>query len=46
MSKTRRQFSVEQKLAILNEADQNGVTQTLRKLGFITQRFSQVEEPV
>lgn len=31
MSKTRRQFSVEQKLAILNEADQNGVTQTLRK---------------
>lgn len=31
MSKTRRQFSVEQKLAILNEADQQGVTQTLRK---------------
>ena len=31
MSRTRRQFSVEQKLAILNEADQNGVTQTLRK---------------
>ena len=31
MSKTRRQFSVEQKLAILNEADHNGVTQTLRK---------------
>jgi putative transposase len=27
----RRQFSVEQKLAILNEADQVGVTQTLRK---------------
>ena len=27
----RRQFSVEQKLAILNEADHNGVTQTLRK---------------
>jgi transposase-like protein len=31
MSKTRRQFSVEQKFAILNEADHNGVTQTLRK---------------
>jgi transposase-like protein len=31
MSRTRRQFSVEQKLAILNEADHNGVTQTLRK---------------
>lgn len=27
----RRQFSVEQKLAILNEAEQVGVTQTLRK---------------
>ena len=31
MSRSRRQFSVEQKLAILNEADHNGVTQTLRK---------------
>jgi len=31
MSKTRRQFSVEQKLSILNEADHEGVTQTLRK---------------
>jgi putative transposase len=31
MSRTRRQFSVEQKFAILNEADQNGVAQTLRK---------------
>jgi transposase-like protein len=31
MSRTRRQFSVEQKLAILNEADHNGVTQALRK---------------
>ena len=31
MSRTRRQFSVEQKLAILNEAEQLGVTQTLRK---------------
>ena len=31
MSRTRRQFSVEQKLTILNEADQNGITQTLRK---------------
>ena len=27
----RRQFSVDQKLAILNEAEQVGVTQTLRK---------------
>lgn len=31
MSRSRRQFSVEQKLAILNEADHNGLTQTLRK---------------
>jgi putative transposase len=31
MSKARRQFSVEQKLAILNEADQQGSTPTLRK---------------
>ena len=27
----RRQFSIEQKLAILNEAEQTGITQTLRK---------------
>jgi len=31
MSKQRRQFSVEQKLQILQEAEQTGVTQTLRK---------------
>ncbi len=31
MSKKRRQFSVEQKLQIIQEADQEGVTQTLRK---------------
>ena len=31
MAKTRRSFSVEQKLQIIQEADQNGVTQTLRK---------------
>ena len=31
MSKQRRQFSVEQKLAIIQEADQSGITQTLRK---------------
>jgi putative transposase len=30
-ARQRMQFSVEQKLAILNEADHNGVTQTLRK---------------
>lgn len=30
-ARQRRQFSVEQKLAILNEVDQVGVTQTLRK---------------
>jgi len=30
-ARQRRQFSVEQKLAILNEAEQVGVTQTLRK---------------
>lgn len=31
MSRQRRSFSVEQKLQILSEADQNGITQTLRK---------------
>lgn len=31
MSKHRRSFSVEQKLQIIQEADQLGVTQTLRK---------------
>jgi putative transposase len=31
MSKKRRQFSVEQKLQIIQEADQEGITQTLRK---------------
>jgi transposase-like protein len=31
MTKQRRSFSVEQKLQIIQEADQNGITQTLRK---------------
>lgn len=31
MSKQRRKFSVEQKLQIIQEADQHGTTQTLRK---------------
>ena len=31
MSKKRRSFSVDQKLSIIQEADQNGITQTLRK---------------
>ena len=31
MGKQRRSFSVEQKLQIIQEADQHGVTQTLRK---------------
>jgi putative transposase len=31
MSKQRRRFSVEQKLAIIQEADQYGITQRLRK---------------
>lgn len=31
MSKQRRTFSVEQKLQIMNEADQLGITQALRK---------------
>ena len=31
MSKSRRSFSAEEKLAIINEADQFGATQTLRK---------------
>ena len=31
MAKQRRQFSVEQKLQIIQETDQGGITQTLRK---------------
>lgn len=31
MSKSRRRFSVDQKLQIIQEADQHGTTQTLRK---------------
>jgi len=31
MSKTRRSFSASKKLSIINEADQFGITQTLRK---------------
>jgi transposase-like protein len=31
MSRKRRQFSVEQKLQIIQEADHEGITQTLRK---------------
>jgi putative transposase len=31
MSRQRRKFTVEQKLQIIQEADQEGVTQTLRK---------------
>ena len=31
MSKQRRTFSVDQKLRIIQEADQQGITQTLRK---------------
>lgn len=31
MSKARRSFSVEQKLQIIQEADQTGITQALRK---------------
>jgi putative transposase len=31
MSKARRSFSASEKLSIINEADQFGVTQTLRK---------------
>ena len=31
MSRQKRSFSVEQKLQILSEADQNGITPTLRK---------------
>jgi putative transposase len=31
MSKSRRKFSVDQKLQIIQEADQHGTTQTLRK---------------
>ncbi len=31
MSRKRRSFSVEQKLQVIQEADQQGITQTLRK---------------
>jgi|SRR5690348_3553872 len=31
MAKQRRKFSVEQKLQVIQEADQHGITQTLRK---------------
>jgi len=31
MAKQRRSFSVEQKLQIIQEAEQNGITQTVRK---------------
>jgi transposase-like protein len=31
MSKSRRSFTVEQKLSIINESEQIGITQTLRK---------------
>lgn len=31
MSRTRRSFSASEKLSIINEADQLGITQTLRK---------------
>ena len=31
MAKQHRKFSVEQKLQIIQEAEQNGITQTLRK---------------
>ena len=31
MGRQRRSFSVEQKLQIIQEADQNGITQTIRK---------------
>ena len=34
MSKSRRSFSASEKLSIINEADQFGVTQTLRKHSF------------
>jgi putative transposase len=31
MSKQRRSFSAAEKLAIINDADQHGISQTLRK---------------
>ena len=46
MAKKRRSFSVEQKLQIIQEADQNGVTQTLRKHNLSHILFSQVETSV
>jgi transposase-like protein len=39
MAKTRRSFSVEQKLQIIREAEQNGITQTLRKYNFAHSLF-------
>lgn len=46
MGKQHRSFSVEQKLQIIQEAEQNGITQTLRKHQFGPQSFSKVEKPV
>jgi hypothetical protein len=43
MSKSRRTFSVEQKLQIIQEADQLGVTQVLRTLGPFTQCLPALE---
>jgi putative transposase len=40
MPRQRRTFSAEQKLQILQEADQNGVTQTLRKHNLSPNVFS------
>jgi transposase-like protein len=39
MAKQRRSFSVEQKLQIIQEAEQNGITQTLRKHNIVHSLF-------
>jgi len=44
MPKTRRSFSASEKLSIINEADQYGVTQTLRKHNLSHSVFSRWKE--
>lgn len=44
MAKTRRSFSASEKLAIINEADQFGVTPTLRKHNLAHSVFSRWKE--
>jgi putative transposase len=44
MAKNRRSFTAQQKLAIINEADQHGITQTLRKHNLAHSVFNRWKE--